>query len=806
MRGWERLIVASMALLLTALLLMSMSPPTGRVAEAMGALDQFAAAENDLHRDVLSASAGLLPHYDSLAAHTAEMDRALGRLLPRLADGEQRQLGGQLSANLTRQLQLTERFKTSNALLRNSLAFFAAENVRAPSLDGAPTPRADSDRLSGAVLALSVGATSSARVEVDGAISELARRCGTGRCSAEVGKLLAHGRILQAELPISQSTIRALIRSDAPPSLDRLRGLLARDRQAAETAAGRYRMLLYLCSLLLLVLLVRWGLQVRAHGLALRRQLALEHVVSRFSTRLIATASDRIVPEIRIMLDDLAGTLGARFAIMQVGRKDPISVSPCPGIETGDSDAIAGLIDSHPTSRQDGISRLARSMVATNTVARRVLDRLETDFLYFVQPQTEGADRNLLIFGMPCGEGHWTTNQLKVLKAALDAIALALERAEGQRERASLRRQLEHAGRMETIGAFASGVAHNFNNLLGAIGGHVEMASASLDPDAPASIHIDQIRASAERGQHLISGLLHYGRRRGGRHQIVDLSTLLEECRTTAAAALGDGYRIELETIAGLHVSADASELLQVFLNLVNNAAQAMPAGGIIHIGVRRDPGIDPTASVADGVVVSVADAGIGIAPELLARAFDPFFTTRPGGTGLGLSTARDIIREHEGELTLEAGSGGGTMANVRLPIAATEDRCGADGSHRRGRGEGVLYLAKNEADRLTGEELLAALGYEPTGYADPTRARQAWIQEPDRFQALLAADIEFDAPTAELFAEVRRLRSTTPRILGLRRTQDHRALTLSNRGVTSIVQFPFDARELASTLAQSPD
>lgn len=805
MRGWERLIVACMALLLTGLLMKSMSPPTGRVVGALAALDQSAAAENSLHRDVLSASAGLLPHYDSLASHTAEMDRALGQLRPRLADDEQKQLGGQLAANLARQSQLTERFKTSNALLRNSLAFFAAENVRSRSGGAAPTLRADSDRLSGAVLALSIGATASARQEVDDAISELARRCGTGHCTAEVGKLLAHGRILQKELPVSQGTIKALIRSDAPPSLDRLRGLLARDREAAEAVAGRYRMLLYFCSLVLLLLLVRWGLKIRAHGRAMHRQLALEHVLSRFSTRLIATSSHRIVPEIRTMLGDLADTLGARFAIMQVGQKDPISASPHGEIGTVDWHGVVRLLDNRRTSRQDGISRLVTTLLPAGTPERRLLEGLGAGFLYFVQPQADSAERNLLVLGLPRGEGHWTCSQLKVLRAAVDAVSLVLDHAEVRRERATLRRQLEHAGRMETIGAFASGVAHNFNNLLGAISGHAEMAAVGLDGHVPASIHVDQIRAAAERGQHLISGLLHYGRRRGGRHQVVDLASLLEECRSTAAAALGDGYPIDLSEVADLHVSADPSELLQVFLNLVNNAAQATPEGGIVRIGTRREPTADSDGLVSEAVVITVTDEGIGIAQGLLTRVFDPFFTTRPAGTGLGLSTARDIVREHGGELKLESVAGQGTVASVRLPLIANVRHPSSDMRRLMGTGEGVLYLARSEADRLTGEELLAALGYEPSGYIDPDRALQAWQAEPDRFDALLAADLDFEARAARLFAEVRRLRPSTPRILGLRRTQEHRALTLSDRGVTAILPFPFDARELASTLAQSP-
>jgi signal transduction histidine kinase len=802
MRGWDRLVVAFMTVLLTALLFNAIPRSAGTISRALGALDLFVIAENDLHRDVLSSSAGLLPHYDSLALHVDTMEHAMHQLWPTLEDEEQRSLGRQMVANLGLQMQLTERFKTSNALVRNSLAYFAEKNARAGSGEVPPSVRAASARLSSAVLSLSIAATESARSEVDQSIADLEAKCRIARCTGDVDRLLAHGRILQTQVPASQDAVKSLIRCDTPASLDRLRALLTRKRQAAETVAGRYRTLLYVCSLVLLLLLVRWGLRIRAHSLAMRRKLALEHVVSRFSTRLIAASDDSIESEIRAMLGDLSNRLDARFALMQLGEAGLVCFSQQGLLSDGDVGLLARLSRHHSASHRNDVTRLSSKALRSGTPARMLLERLDAGSLYFIEAQPEGATRQSIVIGLPRCRVDWRTVQFKVLKTALDAACLASERAAGRRERAALRVQLEHAGRMETIGAFASGVAHNFNNLLGAIDGHGEMAAACLDPEAPAASHIEQIRASAERGRQLISGLLHYGRRRIGLRQQIDLARLLTECRSTATAALDDVYDVQLDEAAKLIVSGDPSELLQVFLNLINNAAQAMPGGGVIRIGVAVDPAMEGTAPSREFAAVTVEDEGRGLTSDLLDQVYEPFFTTRPGGTGLGLSTARDIVREHGGELMLQSAAGKGAVAVVRLPLAANVDHPGDRGW--KGAGQTVLYLAPTEPDRLAGEELLAALGYEPQGFTLAERAIGAFIEEPDRFDVVLAAGGKFDAGTESLFSEARRRRPRIQRILGLKHPKQQHAQMLASRGVTVILQFPFDPRELASALRLS--
>ena len=217
---------------------------------------------------------------------------------------------------------------------------------------------------------------------------------------------------------------------------------------------------------------------------------------------------------------------------------------------------------------------------------------------------------------------------------------------------------------LAALGSVVAGVAHEVRNPMAAIAAHVEaLALAGLAPSVQDE-SITALRAEVKRLSHLVTELLEYGRPRPSDFEALSLSDVvhsaIEAC--APAASLADVV-IRCETSVAPRVLGDAGRLRRVFLNLVENAVQHSPAGGTVEVTVQ--PALQQGRTF---VACRVADAGVGFKPEDLARVFEPFFTRRRGGTGLGLPIVRRILSEHGG--TVEAGNRaeGGAFVLVSLP------------------------------------------------------------------------------------------------------------------------------------------
>jgi signal transduction histidine kinase len=247
------------------------------------------------------------------------------------------------------------------------------------------------------------------------------------------------------------------------------------------------------------------------------------------------------------------------------------------------------------------------------------------------------------------------------------ALAEARERAErrvAEEELRASREQLQQSQRMETLGRLAGGVAHDFNNILTTISGYGELLLHQLPPDSPHREEVGEILAAAGRAARLTGQLLAFGRRQVFNLRMLDLNEVVREVQKTLARALGENVRIELSLEPALRrVSADADQLEQVLMNLAVNARDAMPRGGVLRLSTRAD---------GDFVELEAADTGVGMTPEVRARAFEPFFTTKEKGkgTGLGLSTAYGIVRQSGGTISVESAPGRGAAFRIRLPAS----------------------------------------------------------------------------------------------------------------------------------------
>ncbi len=244
-------------------------------------------------------------------------------------------------------------------------------------------------------------------------------------------------------------------------------------------------------------------------------------------------------------------------------------------------------------------------------------------------------------------------------------VALTIEAREVREAHETLQQQLHHADRLATLGKLAAGVAHELNEPLGAILGFAQLLRKTARLPDRAARDLRKIEMAALQARDIIRGLLTFARPSRPRREPVSIPALIADGLVRWALPCEDGaVTVERRLAPGLPcVAGDAAQLRQVLANLVRNAIQAMPDGGVLRLVARPE---------RDGVALTVADTGQGIAAEDLPRVFDPFFTTKDvdQGVGLGLSVVHGIVRAHGGTIAVESTVGQGTRVRLWLPAA----------------------------------------------------------------------------------------------------------------------------------------
>jgi signal transduction histidine kinase/CheY-like chemotaxis protein len=287
-----------------------------------------------------------------------------------------------------------------------------------------------------------------------------------------------------------------------------------------------------------------------------------------------------------------------------------------------------------------------------------------------------------------------------------------LQQAISERER--MEAELLRVQRLESLGLLAGGIAHDFNNLLGSIMGSVSLAMVDVDTESPAFQQLAKAERTAVRAQELIRQLLTFSRGGAPVKKLIALAGLLSEA---SGISLG-GSRVlhELAIPRDLWpVEADEGQMMQVFNNVLINADQAMPSGGIIRISAGNVTlGDGEVAPLKAGryVKISIRDEGTGIPREHLARIFDPFFTTKQKGSGLGLAATYSIVRKHDGQITVASEPGTGTVFHIYLPASQGEvPFIVRDDKFVKGSGK-VLVMDDEEEMRRTTGDMLVRMGY----------------------------------------------------------------------------------------------
>ena len=377
----------------------------------------------------------------------------------------------------------------------------------------------------------------------------------------------------------------------------------------------------------------------------------------------------------------------------------------------------------------------------------------------------EPAGALVVLRGEP---GEFDRDTMHFLQSVANLMAAALQRIR-------VEEQLSHAQRLEAIGQLTGGVAHDFNNLLTVISGNLQILEDELSDRPAAKEIIGTALRAVGRGAELTRKLLAFARRQRLAPRASDPGKLLEDLGAMLRRTLGESVQLHIACPPGIaQVYADPGQFEAALVNLALNARDAMPRGGLLTIDAaeRCVDEVDAKGELKPGdyVVFTVRDTGLGMAPEILARALEPFFTTKEHGkgSGLGLSMVYGFVKQSGGRLAVESQLGYGTTIELYLPAAATGEVSNAVASPRLpSRGSECVLVVEDEDDvRNIAVAFLRSLGYTVRAAGSAEAALEQLGAEADI--ALLFSDVVLGAGMNgfELAEHARRLRPDLPVLL----------------------------------------
>ncbi|MEO8900852.1 MAG: ATP-binding protein [Polyangiaceae bacterium] len=324
---------------------------------------------------------------------------------------------------------------------------------------------------------------------------------------------------------------------------------------------------------------------------------------------------------------------------------------------------------------------------------------------------------------LPDEEVRWVSASGIAVRDHEDRFLRLVGTVQDVTHRRALEARLSETQKLESIGRLAGGVAHDFNNMLTAILGNVDLATTASSLEEVRSL-LAEVRVVAERSAALTAQLLAFARRQLIEPKNLDPNALIERFGALLGRVLGEQITLRVELDSRAFVRVDASQFEQVLLNLVTNARDSMPLGGEVWVATKdvelTERQVAGQLGVAHGpyVRIAVSDAGAGIAPEALPHVFEPFFTTRQGGTGLGLATCYGIIKKSGGHIDVHSELGRGTTFVVYLPrmdVQAVEGPGAPTPAPPSATGERVLLIEDEPAVRSVIERTLGLSGYRVT-------------------------------------------------------------------------------------------
>ncbi|MDH4266682.1 MAG: PAS domain S-box protein [Deltaproteobacteria bacterium] len=386
-------------------------------------------------------------------------------------------------------------------------------------------------------------------------------------------------------------------------------------------------------------------------------------------------------------------------------------------------------------------------------------------------------------------------------------------------DKKKLESQLTQSQKMEAIGTLAGGIAHDFNNILSAIMGYTELAVLGVPENPPAKQNLQEVLKASHRAKDLVRQILTFSRQGEQERKPVLISPIVKETLKLLRASLPSTIEVRqnMESETGI-IEANLTQIHQVVMNLCTNAAHAMKEnGGVLEVSLANaEMDIDTTAQHPDihpgpYLRLTVSDTGVGIAPDLLERIFDPYFTTKKvgEGTGLGLAVVHGIVKSHGGIVKVYSEPGKGSTFHIYFPridgfqeITETQkDELLPVGGHER-----VLLVDDEQALVDLGKKMLEHLGYEVAVRTSSVEALELFRNRPDRFDLVI---MDFTMPNMtgdKLAQEMMRLRPGLPVILCTGFSERISEMKAKALGIQDFVMKPFDLNDLARTIRRALD
>jgi PAS domain S-box-containing protein len=377
-------------------------------------------------------------------------------------------------------------------------------------------------------------------------------------------------------------------------------------------------------------------------------------------------------------------------------------------------------------------------------------------------------------------------------------------------EKRRLEEELVMARKLESTGVLAGGIAHDFNNILGAIMGNISLAKLDVDPGDATYNLLDEAEKASKRATALTHQLLTFSKGGAPIKQVTSISNVIMDCTTFSLS--GSKVRCDFNLPIDLwQVEIDVGQISQVIHNIIINADQAMPDAGVIQVSAENIT-IDTNRGLPmpPGRYVKIAfqDPGTGIPDVELPNIFDPYFTFKPGGRGLGLTTAYSIIKRHGGHITVQSQAGVGTIFDVYLPAAGKQIPKTKEETPRAFAGKGkILVMDDNEMIRDLLQQMLLRIGYTVEVARDGDEAVELYRREMDSGESFDAVILDLTVPGAmggkETIDKLRQMDVTVKAIVSSGYSNDPIMSDYQKYGFKGVMAKPFNFQTLEKTIAK---
>lgn len=398
------------------------------------------------------------------------------------------------------------------------------------------------------------------------------------------------------------------------------------------------------------------------------------------------------------------------------------------------------------------------------------------------------------------GESYWARTTILPLRDDTGTITHFIGLGEDITERRKVRDQIHRAQKMEAVGLLASGVAHDFNNVLTTILGNVHLARLDAPDEGDFAEELEQIEIAAKRARNLVGQVLAFARRRPGEAIALRIGEAMHEVAKLLRASMLPVVSLKCEVEDDdLSVLADPTRLHQVIMNLCSNAAEAIgPAGGTVTLHAFR---FDGSGEVPSRVCLRISDTGPGIPDDIRKQIFDPFFTTKPAGkgTGLGLSVVANLVADMSGQIELKSSGSDGSIFEIMLPEAAPGWEAVMSGEEIAA-GSGRVLLIDDDAEvAATCSKILRRQNYQVETFVNPLEALKAFETNPNRYSVVMTDFVMPDMNGEEVCRSVRVLRPNCPIILYT--AYQPATLDLTELQPIRLMEKPIDPTQLVGTV-----